>query len=178
MTAKSHINTTIAIGILPLYFFRNEIVFMFDYVAIYVIGLVVGSLLPDIEESNSVVGRQVPLLSEWLNKKIGHRTYTHNILIYLVIFLFAYYQSLTGSQFIYVFLIGFSLGSMLHSLEDCLTNSGVSGAMKPLLNNFVILKEKYRFNTDGKFENFVYYPIISIILISEAAIFVRYILQY
>jgi hypothetical protein len=40
------------------------------------------------------------------------------------------------------------------------------------------LKEKYRFNTDGKFENFVYYPIISIILISEAAIFVRYILQY
>ena len=49
MTAKSHINTTIAIGILPLYFIRNEIVFMFDYVAIYVIGLVVGSLLPDIE---------------------------------------------------------------------------------------------------------------------------------
>ena len=89
MTAKSHINTTIAIGILPLYFFRNEIVFMFDYVAIYVIGLVVGSLLPDIEESNSVVGRQFPLLSDWLNKKIGHRTYTHNILIYLVIFLFA-----------------------------------------------------------------------------------------
>ena len=178
MTAKSHINTTIAIGILPLYFIRNEIVFMFDYVAIYVIGLVVGSLLPDIEESNSVVGRQFPLLSDWLNKKIGHRTYTHNILIYLVIFVFAYYQSLTSSHFIYVFLIGFSLGSILHTLEDCLTNSGVSGAMKPLLDNFVILKEKYRFNTDGKFENFVYYPIISIILISEAAIFVRYILQY
>ena len=141
MTAKSHINTTIAIGILPLYFFRNEIVFMFDYVAIYVIGLVVGSLLPDIEESNSVVGRQFPLLSDWLNKKIRHRTYTHNILIYLVIFLFAYYQSLTSSQFIYVFLIGFSLGSMLHSLEDCSSNSGVSDVMKSLLNNFVFLKE-------------------------------------
>lgn len=69
MTAKSHLTTTLAIGILPLYFFRNEIVYMFDYVAIYVIGLVIGSLLPDIEESNSVVGRQVPLLSEWLNKK-------------------------------------------------------------------------------------------------------------
>ena len=49
MTAKSHLTTTLAIGILPLYFFRNEIVYMFDYVAIYVIGLVIGSLLPDIE---------------------------------------------------------------------------------------------------------------------------------
>ena len=178
MTAKSHINTTIAIGILPLYFIRNEIVFMFDYVAIYVIGLVVGSLLPDIEESNSVVGRQFPLLSDWLNKKIGHRTYTHNILIYLVIFLFAYYQSLTGSQFIYVFLIGFSLGSMLHSLEDCLTNSGVSGAMKPLLNNFVILKEKYRFNTDSVFENYVYYPMVSLVLMAELYFSAKYILNY
>ncbi len=178
MTAKSHLTTTLAIGILPLYFFRNEMVYMFDYVAIYVIGLVIGSLLPDIEESNSVVGRQVPLLSEWLNKKIGHRTYTHNILFYLAIFVFAYYQSLTSSHFIYVFLIGFSLGSILHTLEDCLTNSGVSGAMKPLLDNFVILKKEYRFNTDSVFENYVYYPIVSLFLIAELFLSSKYILNF
>ena len=178
MTAKSHLTTTLAIGILPLYLFKNELVYIFDYIAVYIIGLVIGSLLPDIEESNSVVGRKVPLLSEWLNKSIGHRTHTHNILIYILIFLFAYYKSLHSSEFIFILLIGFSLGSILHILEDCLTNSGVRGAMNPIIQNFVILKEKYRFNTDGKFENFVYYPIISIILISEAAIFVRYILQY
>lgn len=151
---------------------------MFDYVAVYMIGLVVGSLLPDIEESNSVVGRQFPLLSDWLNKKIGHRTYTHNILFYLLLFIFAYYKSLNSSQFIYFFLLGFSLGSILHSLEDCLTNSGVSNAMRPLLNNFVILKEKYRFSTDGVFENYVYYPIISVILIIEFVLIVRYILNF
>lgn len=178
MTAKSHINTTIAIGILPLYFFRNEIVFMFDYIAIYVIGLVIGSLLPDVEESNSVVGRQFPLLSDWLNNKIGHRTYTHNILIYLVIFIIAYYQSLYSSNFIYVFLIGFSLGSILHSIEDCLTNGGVSGAMKPLLNNFVILKKQYRFDTNSLFENYVYYPIITVILVIEIIISAKYILHF
>ncbi len=178
MTAKSHFTTTLAIGILPLYFFRNEIVYMFDYVAIYVIGLVIGSLLPDIEESNSVVGRQVPLLSEWLNKKIGHRTYTHNILFYLAILVFTYYQSLTSSHFIYVFLIGFSLGSILHTLEDCLTNSGVSGAMKPLLDNFVILKKEYRFNTDSVFENYVYYPIVSLFLIAELFLSSKYILNF
>ena len=178
MTAKSHINTTLAIGILPLYLYGDNIVYMFDYVAIYIIGLVIGSLLPDVEESNSLVGRQFPILSDWLNKKIGHRTYTHNILFYLVIFVFAYYQSLTSSQFIYIFLIGFSLGSILHSLEDCLTNGGVSGAMRPLLNNFVILKEKYRFNTDSVFENYIYYPIVSIILIAEIFFSAKYILNF
>lgn len=178
MTAKSHINTTIAIGILPLYFYRNEIPFMFDYIAIYMIGLFIGSLLPDIEESNSLIGRQVPLLSEWLNRKIGHRTYTHNILIYLLIFIIAYYQSLYSSNFIYVFLIGFSLGSILHSIEDCLTNGGVSGAMKPLLNNFVILKKQYRFNTNSLFENYVYYPVVTVILVVELVVSAKYILNF
>ena len=92
--------------------------------------------------------------------------------------MFAYYQSLTSSHFIYVFLIGFSLGSILHTLEDCLTNSGVSGAMKPLLDNFVILKKEYRFNTDSVFENYVYYPIVSLFLIAELFLSSKYILNF
>lgn len=178
MTAKSHINTTIAIGILPLYFYKNEIPFMFDYIAIYLIGLVIGSLLPDIEESHSCVGRKVVWLSSRLNKAIGHRKITHRITVYLPIFFISYYMSLNSNNFIYIFFIGFSLGSILHSLEDCLTDSGVSEAMKPLLDNFVILKEEYRFNTNGVFENYVYYPIITLILISEISILAKYILKF
>ena len=44
MTAKSHLTTTLAIGILPLYLFKNELVYIFDYIAVYIIGLVIGSL--------------------------------------------------------------------------------------------------------------------------------------
>lgn len=176
MTAKSHITTTLAIGLLPLYLVRNEIVYTFDYVAIYVIGLFIGSILPDIEESHSC-GSKVPLLSEWLNK-IGHRTYTHNILIYLIILIFSYYQSLGSAEFIYVFLIGFKFKDNTTLIRRLFNNNGVNGAMRPLIKNFVILKEEYRFNTDSYFENLVYYPIVTIILFAELYVFSKYILNF
>ena len=139
---------------------------------------IAGERISIVEDTPGVTRDRIYTTSEWLNKKIGHRTYTHNILFYLAIFVFAYYQSLTSSHFIYVFLIGFSLGSILHSLEDCLTNSGVSDAMKPLLDNFEILKEEYRFNTGGVFENYVYYPIVSLVLIVELYFSSKYILNF
>ena len=50
--------------------------------------------------------------------------------------------------------------------------------MKPLLNNFVILKEKYRFNTDSVFENYVYYPMVSLVLMAELYFSAKYILNF
>ncbi len=173
MTAKSHTTTTLAIGILPIYFYGYEILYIFDYLAIYLIGLVVGSLLPDIEESHSYIGRKAVWLSSRLNKAIGHRKITHRITVYIPIFFISYYMSLNSNSYVYIFLIGFSLGSILHSLEDCLTDGGVSEAMKPFIKNFVLLKREWRFNTNGKFENFIYYPIISIIFLTEVAFYLR-----
>ena len=92
MTAKSHTTTTLAIGILPIYFYGNEILYIFDYLAIYLIGLVVGSLLPDIEESHSYIGRKAVWLSSRLNKAIGHRKITHRITVYIPIFFISYYE--------------------------------------------------------------------------------------
>ena len=173
MTAKSHVTSTLAIGVLPIYFYGYEIFYIFDYMALYLIGLVVGSLLPDIEESHSYIGRKAVWLSSRLNKAIGHRKITHRITVYLPILFISYYMSLNSNNFFYIFLIGFSLGSILHSLEDCLTDGGVSEAMKPFIKNFVLLKREWRFNTNGKFENFIYYPIISIIFLTEVAFYLR-----
>ena len=70
------------------------------------------------------------------------------------------------------------MGSILHSLEDCLTDGGVSEAMKPLIKNFVILKSSWRFNTNGNFENFVYYPIVSIVFLAEVLYYIRLLFYY
>lgn len=176
MTAKSHLNTTLAIGFIPLFYFRNELIYLIDYIAVYVIGLTIGSLFPDIDESRSSIGRKIPLISGFINTTVGHRNLTHNFFVYIPLLVYAYYKGIHTYGLEWTLLIGFCIGAILHILEDCLTNSGVSNAMKPFLPNFVILGKKYRFNTNEKFENYVFYPIISLILIVEVDLFTHFIL--
>ena len=176
MTAKSHLNTTLAIGFIPLFIFKNELIGLIDYVAVYMIGLTIGALFPDIDESKSSIGRKIPLISSFINKTVGHRNLTHNLFLYIPFLIYAYYMGVKTYNLEYILLIGFCFGSILHILEDCLTNSGVSNAMKPLLSNFVILGNKYRFNTNEKFENYVFYPIVSLILIVEVDLFTHFML--
>lgn len=167
MTAKSHVTTSLTIGIIPLFLYTNSLYYMLDYMGIYLAGVAFGSLIPDIDEENSSIGRRVPLIASFINDRFGHRKITHNLLFYIFIFMFAYYQSLYVTSYVYTFLLGFGIGGILHILEDCLTNGGVPGALKPIIRNFVLLKKNWRFNTNGKFENYIYYPIITIIFFLE-----------
>lgn len=176
MTAKSHLTTTLVVGFIPLFIFKNDLIHLVDYVAVYLIGLTTGALFPDIDESRSSIGRKVPLISGFINKTVGHRNLTHNIFLYIPFMIYAYYMGTQTYKLEYILILGFCFGAILHILEDCLTNSGVSNAMKPLLSNFVILGKKYRFKTNERFENYVFYPIVSLILIVEIDLFVHFIL--
>ncbi len=169
MTAKSHVATSVCIAILPIFAYKELVVYGQDYMALYLMGVVIGSLFPDIDEEHSSIGRKVPLLSSFLNRKIGHRTLTHNLIIYLLIAIYVITALIYTRElsFVRMFALGFATGGILHILEDCLTNSGVRTALSPITQNFQILKKQYRFNTNSTFENLIYFPIICVLVLVE-----------
>ncbi len=164
MTAKNHVVTTITVVLIPIIFNPSMLSYLsVDNFALILSGVIFGSLLPDIDEPNSYIGRKVAFFSEIANSSVGHRTITHNLFVWILFGLYGYY-------FLNYFIIGMSIGAMLHILEDSATNSGVKWALKPLYTGFAILPKRFRFNTNGKFENYVYTPIITVIVVGEIAL--------
>lgn len=81
-----------------------------------------GSLLPDIDCENSLIGRLVPFISSFIERKIGHRTLFHDILIFVPMFLasvISFY--LTGN----VIFLGIMFGYIGHLFLDSFTQSGI-----------------------------------------------------
>lgn len=169
MTAKSHIVTNFNFALLPMLLFP-DLIFSGGYhnqYYLFLAGVLFGSLFPDIDEPNSSLGKKVWFLSKDINLLIGHRTFTHNILLYMAIALFSFILMEFEHNEIF-FLFGFCLGSVFHILEDSITNGGVKKALRPFVKNFTLVPETIRFNTNGKFENFIYIPVVSIILLAQA----------
>ena len=115
-----------------------------------------GSIAPDIDKSTTKVGRNVFLkpISLFIQKKYGHRTVTHSLIISLVflsLVVGASYMFRGIAFYLYSNLaIGFSIGYLSHLLLDFLTVQGI-----PLFYPFD--KTKYRlckFKT-SKHEDFV-----------------------
>ena len=74
--------------------------------------ILLGSLLPDIDHPNSILGRYIPFISKPLNKHIGHRSLTHSIFFILSLVLAI---SLIGFK---VFAFGLGVGMLSHLLLD------------------------------------------------------------
>lgn len=78
------------------------------------IGLLFGSLLPDIDSKRSILGRFVPFVEEI----IGHRTYTHTIWVVLLLSALAYY---VGNLFLWMVVLGY-IG---HIIQDSFSVQGI-----------------------------------------------------
>ncbi|RKL66409.1 hypothetical protein CR203_16085 [Salipaludibacillus neizhouensis] len=89
-----------------------------------VTGLLLGAVLPDIDETRSWLGRRVPVLSGIIKFLFGHRGLTHSG---LVLALMGFLLVNTESQF----LVGLSAGVILHIIEDSFSRGGI-----PLLYPF------------------------------------------
>jgi len=172
MTVKSHVLTSISIGVmLPIMLYPH--ILDSNSIYLYIFGVIFGALLPDIDESHSYIGKRLYLISLPLNKLIGHRTLTHNIFIYALIIYLGYHY-----HYHLLLITGIAVGAILHILEDSVTKSGVKWALKPILNKFVLLPRPLRFSTGGKFENFVYIPIITLIVGIQALYIGIYLLRF
>lgn len=167
MTAKNHVATTLSVVLMPM---LADIQFLYNnvfVVSVFLAGVIFGSLLPDIDESNSYIGSKVAIFSSLANSAIGHRTITHNVFVWIIIGLYGYFSGV-------MFVVGLSIGAILHILEDSATNSGAKWAFKPLYSSFALLPKRFRFKTNGAFENYVYTPIITLVFVVEIAYLLLY----
>jgi membrane-bound metal-dependent hydrolase YbcI (DUF457 family) len=78
---------------------------------------ILGSLLPDIDNSLSTIGQKMYPLSYAIESKIGHRTYTHDIVFWLLPALLSLWKC--------PILFGLFVGILSHLFLDAWTISGI-----------------------------------------------------
>ncbi len=109
MEGKTHLNTGILISLLLLFFWGISL-----ETTILSIIFLIGLLFPDIDKMNSITGRKFKIIGFFFK----HRGFFHSIYPVLIL---AYFLNFLN-QYIAIF---FSLGYMLHLIEDMFTKSGI-----------------------------------------------------
>ena len=85
---------------------------------------ILGSQLPDIDTSTSLIGQILFPISHWIEDRFPHRSITHSLLATGFIFVF----SLLLGHYLFGeiwFFIAFPLGHLLSCFSDCFTRQGV-----------------------------------------------------
>lgn len=108
---------------------------------------VVGSLLPDIDHTKSLLGKIVYPLAKWLDKKYGHRTITHSLLFLVLITFLAmfveriFYDDLSRSLILFFAVLS-------HLILDMMTVTGIP-LFYPFLRNPCVIpaNPSYRIRT-------------------------------
>ncbi|MFC3882261.1 metal-dependent hydrolase [Bacillus songklensis] len=84
----------------------------------YVLGIALGSLIPDIDEPNSYIGRRTFGLSKLIKQALGHRGFTHSLLAWITFsFLYKVYPN--------SFVLGMCIGYIFHIVGDFFSRKGV-----------------------------------------------------
>ncbi len=103
----------------------------------------VGAMFPDIESRQSIVGRLIPPLSEFLEHEVGHRTLTHALIPQIFIGLLLFYTLPFG------YALAFMAGWISHSVIDMMTLSGVCYWYPSRVRCVIPLNSRYRFKVMG-----------------------------
>lgn len=152
MTAKGHVLLTTATAY-PIVKYSLENHSTITTISIS-LAVVLGSLLPDIDEPNSYIGNRAKLIAYSL-KAIGikHRTITHWLIFPLVVAFAGY--ALSDSFFTPV-LYALAFGILMHDVGDMLTKGGINGFFFPFFPNtkIAILPRFLRFQTFSITEQF------------------------
>lgn len=120
-----------------------------------------GSLLPDIDEPRSYIGRRFYLFSCIVGSVVKHRTFTHYLILPITIVISARYL-IEAESLAQLMLYGLGFGVFFHSLGDLITNTGIRGYLFPFfMNRKIVLLPKYlRFDTDSAIEYTLMYSVM------------------
>ncbi|PAF46182.1 hypothetical protein BKH46_08580 [Helicobacter sp. 12S02634-8] len=105
--------------------------------------IALGSILPDIDEPKSFIGRKLPGISHMINFGLGHRGFTHFLLCPLLLAIIGGIL-LDASRF---FVYAVCFGMLMHQLGDMLTKSGIPKYFYPFKASGVLLPKFLRFYT-------------------------------
>ncbi|NCB48818.1 MAG: metal-dependent hydrolase [Clostridia bacterium] len=119
------------------------------------VGIMFGTLLPDIDEDNSYIGQKFKMFSVVFSAFVKHRTFTHYLLLPLVLFTFAFFM-MEQSSLSQLLIYAIAFGMINHDIGDMLTNGGIKGFFFPLFPNtrIAILPSFLRFDTFSLVEHF------------------------
>ena len=153
MTAKGHmaLATTFALASIDIatkYFIDID----YQYLIIFYIGVLFGSVLPDIDEDGSYIGRKLSFISIIISSLLKHRTFTH----YLILPIFILSSILLVDKLWQeALIIGISFGVLAHDMGDMLTKGGINGFFFPFFPNrkIALLPKSLRFYTGSDTEN-------------------------
>jgi len=166
MTAKGHmaLASASALAIVDYHLnTANESVSMADLIIFY-LSVIFGSLAPDIDESESYIGRRLYAISIVMSSIFKHRTFTHYLFVPVALFVATYFVQ---DYYVKLFLYGFSLGIFMHDLGDMLTKGGINGFFFPFFPNtkIAILPRQLRFYTNSIAEHIL---IVFLLLLNVA----------
>lgn len=150
MIAKTHLTFALALSSAPLCLIQSldSAILAGFSLPLYLGGVAVGALLPDIDEPGSTIGRRFPMVSRILHQLLGHRGATHSFLFPFIIALFV--GVLAHSQGIALEVaLGAGIGSALHLLGDSLTRSGIPFFIPFSARFYSPLPLAWRFRTGG-----------------------------
>lgn len=123
----------------------------------------IGSLLPDIDHPNSILGRRFKPISHIVNKLFGHRGATHTLMAWIVVTIALFGGNLFLPESLQPLgmagVLGTSTGYLNHLLLDSLTPAGI-----PLMAPFNRKKFRLARIPTGKYEGPVSIAIIAVSL--------------
>ena len=124
MTNITHTSFALSLGLIPLVVSPNII--HQNEIPLYLLGLSIGGLFPDIDEPQSYIGRRVPVLPRIIKYFFGHRGLTHQFLFFIlpIFTVFAFQTKIKEiDNGLFILLIGFCLGILFHQIGDMLSGS-------------------------------------------------------
>lgn len=122
MNGKTHLAAGVIAGIGIMSLQNRYGIVLGEPIGMVVVGSGIGSLLPDIDIKNSMLGRFIPL---WLF--VEHRTITHSLMFVAVITGMAAIVQLNLS-----IVVGLCVGLITHLLLDSITPMGLPYLLYPI----------------------------------------------
>lgn len=175
MTKKGHIlftsNVVGAFFILSghnIHNFPNQFMPLLPPIAL---GLYIGSILPDIDDPRSYIGRLFAPLAYGFHLALGHRGLIHSLIFCILIGSVALLCPLYSYGFYFFLSCGF--GCLLHDIADMFTDGGIRGFFFPFFarTRIALLPSFLRIQTDTISEYFLYIPMIGSLIYFVLAFF-------
>lgn len=171
MLAKSHVISSMIIAV-PL----SSLVAQ-EYVMMFLVTVVIGSLFPDLDEKGSYLSRRVYIVSYVISMFTTHRGHTHSILALVLYFIIGFLISKYFEVPLHI-LGGFLLGNLIHFTGDMTTKSGLTILYPFSKSSFHLLPKNFRLRTNSKLEKYFVVPVLGSALVCNIYIFIPELLDF
>ncbi|MGX2982386.1 metal-dependent hydrolase [Helicobacter sp. 23-1045] len=169
LLAKSHISLGLIGGVCAYPLAQKCGIAKEFYLTLLLPLILLGSLLPDIDEPKSFIGRKFPLISRIFSISFSHRGFTHFLIFPLI---FVVVGAVLAHEIITPCFFALSYGIFLHQIGDMMTISGIPHYFFPISRKKAVLLPQFlRFRTGSIAEKIILICILTP-LIALSSVFV------